>query len=67
MRVGVQRDPYGGVAEHLRNHLGVHVLAEQERSARVAEVTSSSLVGFTPKNGYFAGKMARVSEASQID
>ncbi len=43
MRVGVERDGYGGVPQHLREDLGVHVLGQEQGSARVPEVVEAYL------------------------
>ncbi len=43
MRVGVERDGYAGMAQHLGDHLRVHILGEQDRGARVPEVVEAYL------------------------
>jgi hypothetical protein len=43
VRVGVERDGDAGVAQHLGDHLRVHVLGEQERGARVPEIVEAYL------------------------
>jgi hypothetical protein len=43
VRVGVEGDGYGGVPEHVRDDLGVNVLGEQERGARVPEAVEAYL------------------------
>jgi hypothetical protein len=43
VRVGVERDGYGGVPQHLRDNLGVDVLGEQQRGAGAPEVVEAYL------------------------
>ena len=43
VRVGIQNYGDGGVAEHLRDDLGVYVPAEKECGARVSEIVKTYL------------------------
>ena len=43
MGVGIQGDGYAGMAQHLGDHLRVHILGEQECGARMPEVVEANL------------------------
>jgi hypothetical protein len=43
VRVGVEGNGYGCVPEHLRHYLGIDVLGEQQRGARMPEVVKPYL------------------------
>jgi hypothetical protein len=43
MRVGVQSDGDAGVTQHLGDDLGVHILGEKQRSARVPQIVKAYL------------------------
>ena len=43
MGVGIQGDGYASMAQHLGDHLRVHILREQECGARMPEVMEANL------------------------
>jgi hypothetical protein len=43
MRVGIERDDYGGVPEHLRDYLGVDALGERQRGAGVVQIVEAEV------------------------
>ena len=50
MRVGVEGDGYGGVAEHLGYYLRVDAFADEQRGAGVAEIVKAQV--FSYRSGY---------------
>ena len=74
--VGAQGDRYGGVPEALLDDLGMRVLAEKERGARVPEVVGAGLLGqlCAPEGplegpngrGPWAHRLARVAGEAQV-